>query len=643
MPSQTALAISPSPAPRVPRAPTRRNNMLLLSRWRTDGPTAHTDPTEFYRNTTPRYNRSFVALDLKYGDSWRGNDERRATGRDPEFTIRCISRPRPPELPVAPADPHIVIYPHGAARQPEPTPATTSKPCGHLEPCDCASLRTRLRVPDVVPPTPAPPPQPPAAPSSSSAPPADLPARIQTAKQEIDRSRRALQLERRRFHALSGTASDHPDGRPMAPEHHAFCPPVAPAVRPRTTPGPPRLCQNECGRAANRQSGGGSRALWCCGRCFFTGGREHSPECGGGAEDDATVPAAVDLSESPPPATVGEPVWYDGNSSAYVLKQACTDLLRQSAQRDHGSPHGPLAASLRTAECAAARAILRLLHLKSLASPAATSRGSSTRRSTASCVPTNSAPPAVDSASPTPAAPAPPTPPCSASLSTSPSPPATSSAPPAVPSSVAGVSPTVPSDDLLAAYARAERQQTTPITLSPIAPADADAALARLLSRVIGVPCSHGPRDLAHGPGSLATTHRCLVPFRPHPRASHLSPPHATARTAQHDRRFPFDNSYSKGVARVTFLPLVAGEVNGRDSSPTSDPTATSAHKPSTPRGGYPSSLRVRTCASQPHARQGQIQPSTRDVSKSDPESPLTSLRAPSCPERSPRLVMGAL
>jgi hypothetical protein len=33
----------------------------------------------------------------------------------------------------------------------------------------------------------------------------------------------------------------------------------------------------------------------------------------------------------------------------------------------------------------------------------------------------------------------------------------------------------------------------------------------------------------------------------------------------------------------------------------------------------------------------------TRDVLKSDPESPLRSFRALSCPERAPRLLMGAL
>ena len=536
--SQAALAIPPPPAALIPRAPTRRNNMLLLSRWRTDGPTTYTDPAEFYRNTSPRYNRSFVKLDVKYGNTWRGNDERRATGRDPEFTMRCASRSRPPELPVAPDDAHIAIHPHGAARQPESTPTTTSKPCGHLEPCDCASLRARLRIPDVDPPPPVSPLRPATASSPSPSPPTDLPARIQAAKQDVDRSRRALQLARRRSLALSGSVSDHPDGRPMAPEHHGPRPPLAPAV-----------------------------------------------------------PAAVGLPASPPLAAVadsaGEPVWYDGNSSTYVLKQACADHLRQSAQRVHGSPLDPLAASLRTAECAAARAVLRLLHLKSLASPAAAPRApvSSAPSSTVPCALATSALSAVDPASPSPSAaaasnspplltspspsaaggaspavpsgaagappsapsagplakhvraerqqlatsalsavdPASPTPAASASpdsppLSTSPSPSAAGGASPAVSSDAAGVPPSAPSADLLAKYARAERQQTAPITLSPIAPADADAALARLLGSVIGVPCSHGPRDLAPGPGSLSATYCCLVSSRP---------PLVTARTSQ--------------------------------------------------------------------------------------------------------------
>ena len=457
--SQAALAIPPPPAALIPRAPTRRNNMLLLSRWRTDGPTTYTDPAEFYRNTTPRYNRSFVKLDVKYGNTWRGNDERRATGRDPEFTMRCASRSRPPELPVAPDDAHIAIHPHGAARQPESTPTTTSKPCGHLEPCDCASLRARLRIPDVDPPPPVSPLRPATASSPSPSPPTDLPARIQAAKQDVDRSRRALQLARRRSLALSGSVSDHPDGRPMAPEHHGPRPPLAPAV-----------------------------------------------------------PAAVGLPASPPLAAVadsaGEPVWYDGNSSTYVLKQACADHLRQSAQRVHGSPLDPLAASLRTAECAAARAVLRLLHLKSLASPAAAPRApvSSAPSSTVPCALATSALSAVDPASPTPAAAAASN---SPPLLTSPSPSAAGGASPAVPSGAAGAPPSAPSADLLAKYARAERQQTAPITLSPIAPADADAALARLLGSVIGVPCSHGPRDLAPGPGSLSATYCCLVSSRP--------------------------------------------------------------------------------------------------------------------------------
>ena len=182
--------------------------------------------------------------------------------------------------------------------------------------------------------------------------------------------------------------------------------------------------------------------------------------------------------------------------------------------RRPGSPLDSLAASMRTAECAAARAVLRLLHLKSLASPAAAPRApvSSAPSSTVPCALATSALSAVDPTSPTPAAAAASN---SPPLLTSPSPSAGGGASPAVPSGAADVPPSAPSAALLAKYARAERQQTAPITLSPIAPADADAALARLLSSVIGVPCSHGPRDLAPGPGSLSATYCCLVSSRP--------------------------------------------------------------------------------------------------------------------------------
>ena len=60
--------------------------------------------------------------------------------------------------------------------------------------------------------------------------------------------------------------------------------------------------------------------------------------------------------------------------------------------------------------------------------------------------------------------------------------------------------------DLLRQYANAEREQTAPIVLSPISPDDADAELVRLLSSVLGVPCSVSRREGAPSPGLSSTS-----------------------------------------------------------------------------------------------------------------------------------------
>ena len=71
---------------------------------------------------------------------------------------------------------------------------------------------------------------------------------------------------------------------------------------------------------------------------------------------------------------------------------------------------------------------------------------------------------------------------------------------------------------ILRKYVNAERRQTAPIVLSPISPDDADTELVRLLSSVLGVPCSISRREgaLSHGCSSTSSTQgSSTAPFLP--------------------------------------------------------------------------------------------------------------------------------
>ena len=108
-------------------------------------------------------------------------------------------------------------------------------------------------------------------------------------------------------------------------------------------PGPPLLCPSECGRASRMQTAGGDVAdRWCCDRCMFTEGQEHSPECSGGAYEfrDVCTPARVKTTDGQ--STKGSP---DKNKAANMsvtgAKLPQPEKVRSSSKQPHRPPEMP--------------------------------------------------------------------------------------------------------------------------------------------------------------------------------------------------------------------------------------------------------------------------------------------------------------
>ena len=123
--------------------------------------------------------------------------------------------------------------------------------------------------------------------------------------------------------------------------------------------------------------------------------------------------------------------------------------------------------------------------------------------------------------------------------------------------------------DLLRQYVNAEREQTAPIVLSPISPDDADAELVRLLSSVLGVPCSVSRREGAPSPGLPSNPSTQGSSTDPNYRSSPFSqlPSPTDARAARSSSQILIRLAPHPDTGEATNCPPSSAQPSGLDSS----------------------------------------------------------------------------
>ena len=492
---------SPVRRPPTPSASPRHNGLLDESRWRNSG---SRPPADWRPSPSSRFRNAHVALDCKYDDTWRGNDERWVTGRDAEiqpgpYPLR--RRDMPPEA-LRHSAPNgqqhaSVVSTTGPSRRtdeksPDPELSPPVKPCGHRDPCNCAVLRARLGIPE--PPVPvAPPSLSPASstengPSSASASSSEHVDPVKrtllvAAKLEVARARDNLAQQRRRWSRVSNAPLSA-----TAPNNLVGSSPNAPANGPAVAPAAPSVT----GSASALPSSPSGFPLHHTTR--MTPGEMHVRAA------EASLANAMLRLVSLAPAT---------DRTASDLDNATTALVDDVEARsaNDGLSAIPLADSrLPTPRRTWVRPPDWMPHKANWPGysepqpwPAFSTLRNSLPADAPACSvdPTTGEPSTAAGSDYARGAPALSADAAQLSHAASPSP----------ESRVSDASRLQSNDaDLLRQYVNAERRQTSPIVLAPISPGDADTELARMLSSVLGVPCSISRREGTLSPGHSATS-----------------------------------------------------------------------------------------------------------------------------------------
>ena len=489
------------PPPTLSTTP-RHNDLLSESRWR-NGPGL--PPVDWRPPPSSRFRNAHIALDVKYDGTWRGNDERWVTGRDAEVLPNPYPHRRrdmPPESlrHSAPNGPEHASVAYSAGLLPDQSPnperSPPVKPCGHRNPCNCRVLRDRLGIPEppapVAPPSPMP--TPPTAGDSPSAP-ANSQQRVEpvkptllvAAKLEVARARDHLAQERRRWSRASytppsaatpfiGLAESSPPESTTGPAVASAAPTVADSSS-ASRPSPAGFPLHRTTRMApGRQPPGAMHIRAAEAKLANAMLRLVSllPTTDRGASDrDEASSTLVSDEESQP--TV------DGVDAVATTVSRPPTPHRTWVRPSNWMPHKA--------------------DWPGYSEPAPWPAWTTPRDTAAADAPAGSVGPPTGTSSHAADGGAPQSPPVLSVDAAQPS----SAAPPS-PGSRDPDPLRLHDAELLRRYVNAELQQTSPIVLSPISPEDADTELARLLSSVLGVPCSISRRDGSLSPGSSSTS-----------------------------------------------------------------------------------------------------------------------------------------
>ena len=562
----------PVPSPPIRRPPTlptnpRHNNLLEESRWRNNN---IRPPADWRPPPSSRFRNAHVSLDVKYDGTWRGNDERWVTGRDAETSPNPWPHRRrdmPPEAlrHSAPNGPNrtSVVSADGLLpdQSPDPERSPPVKPCAHRNPCNCAVLRARLGVPETPAPVspPSPSPTPPTEDGSASAStrshqPIEPVKRthLVAARLEVARARDNLAQERRRWlpasHAPPQTAaltSDLAESSPREPTTGPAVASDAPTVADPSSASRPspagfslhrttRMIPGEMHvRAAEASLANAMLRLvdlqsTARGHDLESTVRDTSDLVSTAStpvNDEEARPAASDSDLAPLLLAVSRP------PKPHRTWVRPADWMPHKANWPGYSEPQPWPASWTTQR-----------NGPTTDAPAVSAGHSAT-----------TPPPAVNS-----------------------DPSWNSSVPPDDPTQPSGAVPSPSGSrdhgrdaDLLRQYVNAEREQTAPIVLSPISPDDADAELVRLLSSVLGVPCSVSRREGAPSPGLPSNPSTQGSSTDPNYRSSPFSqlPSPTDARAARSSSQILIRHAPHPDTGVATNCPPSSAQPSGLDSS----------------------------------------------------------------------------